>query len=185
MSDDSTPAMSEQQLEPAQPEAPAPAEETRQQQFDADYVGKLRAEAARYRTEAKANAEAAKRLAAIEEANKSEAQRQIEQLQKLQEENAALRLANLKAQVAASKGVPADLLTGSSEDDLNAAADRLLQFRGSATPPPAPDFGAGERGDAPAKPKQLTRADMARMTADQIVAADDAGQFDDLKSGRL
>ena len=44
--------------------------------------------------------------------------------------------------------------------------------------------GAGDRGGSPSKPKQLSRADMARMTPDQIVAADDAGQFDDLKAGR-
>jgi hypothetical protein len=132
---------------------------------------------------AKENAAAAKRLAEIEEANKTEAQRQAEQLQKLQQENDALRLANLKAQVAATKGVPADLLSGSSEDELNAAADALLAFKGSATPT-APDFGAGDRGDGPSKPKQLTRADLARMTPDQIVAADEAGQLDDLKAGR-
>ena len=150
-----TPPNAGQQPEPAQPEPPAPAEEKRQQ-FDADYVGKLRAEAAKYRTEAKANAEAAKRLAEIEEANKTEAQRQAEQLQKLQQENEALRLANLKAQVAASKGVPADLLSGSSEDELNAAADALLAFKGSAAPA-APDFGAGDRGAAPDPAATLLR----------------------------
>lgn len=184
MSDDvttpETPA-TEQQPELAQP---APAVADKQQVFDAEYVAKLRAEAAKYRTDAKANAEAAKRLAEIEEANKTEAQRQAEQLQKLQQENEALRLANLKAQVAASKGVPADLLSGSSEDELNAAADALLAFKGSAAPA-APDFGAGDRGDGPAQPKQLSRADLARMTPDQIVAADEAGQLDDLKAGRL
>ncbi len=183
MSDDTSavPAQSEQQPEPAQPETPAAAE--KQQTFDADYVAKLRAENARYRTEAKANSDAAKKLADIEEANKSEAQKQAEALQRLQQENAALRLSTIKAQVAAEKGVPMDLLHGSSAEELQASADALLAFRGNAAPP-TPDFGAGDRGDGPAKPKQLNRADLARMTPDQIVAADAAGQLDDLKSGR-
>lgn len=175
-------AVTEQQPEPAQ-EAPAPTPD-KQTSFDADYVAKLRAEAAKYRTEAKANAEAAKRLSEIEESQKTEAQRQAEQLQKLQQENEALRLATVKAQVAAAKGVPAELLAGATEEELTASADALLAFRGQPAQP-APDFGAGSRGDSPAKPKQLTRADMARMTPEQLVAADDAGQFDDLKAGRL
>lgn len=176
-------ASPEQPPQPAPTPDPAPAEPT-PQTFDAAYVEKLRKEAAKYRMDAKANAEAAKRLADIEEANKTAEQKQAEKLAQLQAENAQLQADMIRAQVAASKGVPADLLTGTTEEELNAAADRLLAFRGETATPPAPDFGAGDRGDAPSKPKQLTRADMARMTADQIVAADDAGQFDDLKAGR-
>lgn len=180
MSDDATPNETpapEQQPEPAQP---APAAADKQQVFDAEYVAKLRAEAAKYRTDAKANAEAAKRLAEIEEANKTEAQRQAEQLQRLQQENEALRLANLKAQVAATKGVPADLLSGSSEDELNAAADALIAFKGTA---PTPDFGAGERGKGTGV-KQLTRSDLASMTPQQINEAREKGQLDDLLAGK-
>ena len=189
MSDDATPTIEqtvEQQPEPA-PTPDQPPADPRKQSFDADYVAKLRAEAAKYRTDAKANAEAARKLAEIEEANKTEAQKTAEALQRLQSENEALRLLNLKAQVAAEKGVPADLadlLVGTTEDELNAVADRLLAFKGQAPASPTPDFGGGDRGDTPGKPKQLSRADMARMTPDQIVAADDAGQFDDLKAGR-
>lgn len=43
--------------------------------FDADYVAKLRREAADYRTKAKVNADAAKRLAQLEDANKSETEK--------------------------------------------------------------------------------------------------------------
>ena len=103
----------------------------------------LRKEAAKYRTQAKANAEAAKRLAEIEEASKTAEQKQAETLANLQAENARLMAESLKAQVAAAKGVPADLLAGTTEDELNAAADRLLAFKGEQ--PPA-DFGAGQRG---------------------------------------
>lgn len=173
---------SEQPLEPAPTPAPAQAAEpSKQQTFDADYVAKIRAEAARYRTEAKANAEAAKRLAEIEESNKTEAQKQAEQLDKLRQENERLQSQMLKAQVAADKGVPAELLSGTSEDELVASAERLLAFRGQQA---APEY--GRSADAsPTKPKQLTRADMSRMTPDQVVEADEAGLFDDLKAGRL
>ena len=63
----------EQPLEPAPTPAPAQAAEpSKQQTFDADYVAKIRAEAAKYRTEAKANAEAAKSQAAEDERLKAE-----------------------------------------------------------------------------------------------------------------
>lgn len=43
--------------------------------FDAEYVAKLRKEAADYRTKAKANADAAAKLAQLEDANKSETEK--------------------------------------------------------------------------------------------------------------
>ena len=153
----------EQQQQPAPIEAPAEPDT-----FDADYVAKLRREAAKYRTEAKANAEAAKRLAAIEEANKTAEQKQAEALAQLQAENARLQAEALKAQVAAAKGVPADLLAGTTEDELNAAADRLLAFKG--TQPPT-DFGAGQRGQ-----KLDPLQDMQRAYDEAVKAGDVATQ---------
>lgn len=177
---DVTPATPEQQPQPA-PEAttPQPSGDPRQQTFDADYVAKLRAESAKYRTEAKANAEAAKRLAEIEDAQKTEAQKAAEQLQALQQENARLQAEALKAQVAATKGVPADLLSGATEDELNAAADRLLAFRGA---PQTAEY--GRTTNNPKAPKQLTKADLANMSPQEIVDADKAGLLDDVKAGR-
>jgi hypothetical protein len=58
--------------------------------FDADYVAKLRKEAAKYRTEAKANADAAKRLAEIEDAQKSETGKAAERIAKAEAEVAAV-----------------------------------------------------------------------------------------------
>lgn len=139
------------------PAATAPTDgqqaDGKQQVFDADYVAKLRAENAKYRTQAKDNAAAAQRLAEIEEANKTEAQKQAEALQKLQQENEQLKLASLKAQVAAAKNIPDPaLLVGSTAEELEAHADKLLAFKGQ-TPPP--DFGAGNRGDAPDSAESL------------------------------
>lgn len=139
--------------------APTPADcqqaDGKQQKFDADYVAQLRAENAKYRTAAKANADAAKRLAAIEEANKTDQQKQTEALQKLQQENQQLKQDALKTQVAAAKNIPDPaLLVGTTLEELEAHADKLLAFRGQ-TPPP--DFGAGQRGDTPPTIDSLNR----------------------------
>ena len=87
---------------------------------------------------AKANEEAAKRLAEIEESQKTEAQKQQEALEKAQAELAELRVAKTRAEVAASKGVPAGLLIGSTQEELEASADAILTFKGEQNPNPFP-----------------------------------------------
>ena len=72
----------------------------------------------------------------VEEASKSDLQKEQDKSAKLQAE-----LDKMKAQasaqaardkVAAAKGVPAHLLTGSTEEECTAQADKLLQWRGDA-----------------------------------------------------
>lgn len=58
--------------------------------FDADYVKKLRDEAAKYRTEAKANADAAKQLDEIKEAQKSETEKVADRIAKAEAEVATI-----------------------------------------------------------------------------------------------
>ncbi len=162
-------------VEPVQDREPA------QPTFDADYVAKLRAENAKYRTAAKQNAEKASRLDEIEEAQKSESEKLQAKLDAAERRAAEAEQARLRAEIAQSKGVPADLLSGATEDELTASAERLLAFRGQQSE--AADYG---RTAAPTitKPKQLTKADMASMSTADIVKADEAGLFDDLKAGR-
>lgn len=163
------------------PGASAPSETAVDDGMDLEATRKLRSEARNLRARLKEAEEKARRFDEIEESNKTEAQKQAEQLDKLRQENERLQSQMLKAQVAADKGVPAELLSGTSEDELVASAERLLAFRGQQA---APEY--GRSADAsPTKPKQLTRADMSRMTTEQIVKADEAGLFDDLKAGRL
>lgn len=52
----------------------------------------------------------------------------------LERENAELRIAKTRAEVAAAKGVPAELLTGTDQFEIEATADRLLEFRGHRVP---------------------------------------------------
>lgn len=160
---------------PAAPEAP-PAEEVKA--FDADYVAKLRQEAAKYRTEAKANADAAKKLADIEDANKSEVERTTERLRALEAELATERTEKLRMRIGAEKGLPAPLigrLQGATEEEMAADADQLLTALTPAAPA-APDLKQGRQGDI-AGPAQLTRADLVGMDTDDIEQARQEGRL--------
>lgn len=77
---------------------------------------------------------AADRLSQLEEANKTEAQKTADRLAAAEKRAAELEVKALRAEVAAAKGVPANLLTGSSQEELEAAADALIAFRGGQKP---------------------------------------------------
>lgn len=79
---------------------------------------------------AKANESAAQRLANIEEAQKTESEKATERLQAAEKRAAELEVKALRAEVANAKGVPANLLSGSTQEELEAAADALIAFRG-------------------------------------------------------
>lgn len=99
--------------------------------FDEEYVKKLRAESAKYRTEAKANADAAKRLAEIEEANKTEAQKTAEALAAAQRDAEKAAAEALRWKIAAKFQVSDEdaelFLTGTDEDTLTKQAQRLSE----------------------------------------------------------
>jgi hypothetical protein len=107
----------------------AEVEKTEPKTFDADYVDKLRKEAAKYRTEAKTNADAAKRLAEIEEAQKSEAQKAADKIAALEREASEARSEALRARVSTETGVPVDLLHGDDEDTIRAAAKAAVEWQ--------------------------------------------------------
>ena len=148
MSDDTTtPENAEQPQEGAEQQG-----ETKT--FDADYVKKLRDEAAKYRTEAKANADAAKKLAEIEQANKTEAEKQAERLAQAEERAKALEVKASRAEVASETGIPADILAGpedSTVDAIKAYAARVIAFteQAGAPRPPKPDPAQGRSGGGP------------------------------------
>lgn len=84
----------------------------------------------------------ADRLAEIEAANQTEAEKvqaRLDAAEKratdLERDNAELATAKLRSDVAASKGVPVALLTGSTQEELEAAADALIEFRGEQKAP--------------------------------------------------
>lgn len=97
--------------------------------FDEAYVRKLRDEAAKHRTEAKANAAAAAELAQIKEAQKTEAQKAADRLAEAETKATAAQAEALRWKVAAKFGVSdedADLfLTADDEETLTKQAQRL------------------------------------------------------------
>lgn len=137
--------------------------------FDADYVEKLRKEAAKYRTEAKANADAAKRLAEIEEANKSEIEKAVEAARK-EGATEALKVANSRLVSAEARALaaeaqfqdPGDAVRLLDLSDVTVADDGTVDTEGIKTalaelaktkpylirdsgPKPPPTFGGGPR----------------------------------------
>jgi hypothetical protein len=77
---------------------------------------------------------AADRLAQLEEANKTEAQKTADKLAAAEKRASELEGKALRAEVAAAKGVPVALLTGSTQEELEAAADALIAYRGEQKP---------------------------------------------------
>src|SRR5690606_18869341 len=79
----------------------------------------------------KANAEAAKRLAEIEESSKTEAQKQADRIAALERQLQETSREALRRRVQAAYGIPdedADLfLTGTDEETLTAQAKRLAE----------------------------------------------------------
>lgn len=133
--------------------------------FDADYVAKLRQEAAKYRNEAKANADAAKRLAEIEDAQKSEVEKAAERIAELEREATAARREAARFKVASKFGISdedADLfLTASDEETLTKQAERLAARYEDAGKPrqPKPDRNQGRpTGGSPSTADQFAAA---------------------------
>ena len=97
--------------------------------YDAEYVEKLRKENAKYRTEAKANAGAAQRLAEIEEAQKTAEQKAAERLAKAEKAAADAEARALRREVALEHKLGKDdaalLDSITDEDAMRALAARL------------------------------------------------------------
>lgn len=109
--------------QPANPEAPA-------QETD------WKAEARKWEERAKANRSAAEKLAEIEEASKTEAQRMAERLAKAEERVAAFerseQVNGWRDEVAKATGVPANVLKGSTKEEIEEHANTLKSL---ITPP--------------------------------------------------
>lgn len=153
-------------ITPTPPAPGAPTEPPAEQppSFDAAYVAKIRAEAAKYRNEAKANADAARKLAEIEDAQKTETQRLNDARTKAEAEAAAARAEALRWKIAARHGISDDeaelFLTGGDEETLVrqaevlAAKNRTATAAAPAAPTPTPPA-------APA-PAPAPRADLSQ-----------------------
>lgn len=148
--------MSETASETTAPQQAQDAPQEQPKTFDAEYVANLRKEAARYRTEAKANAEAARKLAEVEQRDMSE----LEKLQKALADERAQReqseAAALRQSVALAKKLPLELvdrLRGATREELEADAEALLALVNGPRRM-QPDFSQGAQSPAPLTPEQ-------------------------------
>nr|DAX81504.1 MAG TPA: hypothetical protein [Caudoviricetes sp.] len=128
----------------------------------------------------KENAEKAKLYDKAQEEGKSDLQKAQEVAAKAEARVAELESKALRMEVAAAKGVDAELLSGSTQEELEACAERLLAWRGAQVPKGAPASDAGVRGDEIRAAKQLTREDLKSMSAEQINHARRSGQLNEL-----
>lgn len=115
----------------------------------------------------------------LEEASKSELQKQTERATRAESDRAALQLRVERAEVAATKGVPVELLAGSTREELEAAADALIAFKGVAPKAP-PATGQGNQGEPlHGQSEQITSRDVLKtMSPAEIVKAESEGRLD-------
>lgn len=162
-------------------DAPAAAAEDTAQQVDWEAEARKWKELSRKNeSRMKENAEKARLYDEAQEQGKSELQKAQEAAAKAEARAAAMEAEAMRAKVAAATGVDADLLSGSSEDELRASAERLLAWRGAQVPKGAPAADAGVRGDEIRAARQLTRDDLKKMSPAEIIKARQNGQLNNI-----
>ncbi len=130
--------------------APQDAPEPEQTQSEPDWKSLSRT----WEKRAKENADAASRLAEIENASKTEAQKAAEALEAAKNDAASATAQLLRYEVAADKGVPPQLvrfLTGNTREEIEDAAQALL------------DAIPGAPGSPPRAPAEATQAVAAAL----------------------
>lgn len=162
-------------------DAPAAAAEDTAQQVDWEAEARKWKELSRKNeSRMKENAEKARLYDEAQEQSKSELQKAQEAAAKAEARAAAMEAEAMRAKVAAATGVDADLLSGSSEEELRASAERLLAWRGAQVPKGAPATDAGVRGDEIRAARQLTREDLKKMSPAEIIKARQDGQLNNI-----
>lgn len=164
---------------PAAPAAPAPPA-----QAETDW----KAEARKWEQRAKDNSDAAARLKEIEDASKSAEQKATEEKAAAEKRAAEAEAKLLRYDVATAKKVPADaleFLTGTTREEIEASADKVLKLiAASAAPPPPTGAHVPSEGTSASAPGQLTKADVERMARegkhDEIEKARSEGRLNDV-----
>lgn len=144
-----------------EPDAAPPPEAPADKDWKAE-ADKWKSLARKHEDQSKSNADKAKQFDEITEAQKTELQKALDKAAEAEAKAAEIEHRAVRAEVAAAKGVPAALLSGNTQEELEASADALIEFRGAKA---APDFGAGDRGDDAGKPSQMTRDELKRLYA--------------------
>ncbi len=124
---------------------------------DVDEVAKWKAMSRKHEAQAKANADAARRLQELEDASKSEGQKLTERTTAAEKAAAAAQGELLRLRVAMRKGLTeaqAKRLVGATEEELEADADELLTSFGQKNSGGDDGAAAGK----PTRPKERLRS---------------------------
>lgn len=165
---------------PAAQETSAAAEDTAKQVDWEAEARKWKELSRKNESRMKENAEKARLYDEAQEQGKSELQKAQEAAAKAEARAAAMEAEAMRAKVAAATGVDADLLSGSTLEELEASADRLLAWRAAQVPKGAPATDAGVRGDEIRAARQLTRDDIKKMSPSEIIKARKEGQLNNI-----
>lgn len=132
---------------PAQPAASAAPGATPDEPLGAPGLAALQSERDARKAAEQKVADAEAKVRKYEDRDKSEEQRANDELTTAQKELADTK----RALIAATKGVPVELLTGTTQAEIEASADALLQFKGTtpATPPQPQRYIVPEEGGKP------------------------------------
>jgi hypothetical protein len=131
---------------------------------DVDWKG----EARKWENRAKADYEAANKWREFELSQKSEYDKLTEKVSEYEAQAAQAQTKLLKYEVATAKGIPneaLDLLTGSSREELESAADKLLSLIADQSKPnaPKPDLNQGKPAIAGSTPADQFAAALANL----------------------
>ena len=121
------------------------AEEPKQEVFTQEDVNRIVAKRVAKYSDYEALKEKAAKYDEAEEANKSELQKATERADSLQAELNAMKsaeqLRTLREEVSNERGVPANLLTGTTKEECEAQAEQLLNWANPNSYPSVPDGG--------------------------------------------
>jgi hypothetical protein len=142
-----------------------------------------KAEARKWETRAKADHDLAAKWREYEETQKSDHEKLAEELARAKEEASQASTELLRLRIAAEKGISGealDLLTGTTQEELEAKADKLLSLIADQSKPKAlkPDENQGK--PAPTVLGQLTEADLKTMSPPEIMKAKADGRLNEL-----
>lgn len=116
---------------------------TSQEDFDKAIQARIARERAKIPADYEELRTAKAELDKIRESQRTDAEKAQERLDAAEKRASELELKATRAEVAAAKGVPAALLSGSTQEELEAAADALIAFKGTqAKGPVIPSQGA-------------------------------------------
>lgn len=107
----------------------------------------------------------AAKLDELEAANQSEAEKAQARAEAAEKRAAELEVQALRAEVANEKGVPAKLLAGATREELEAAADELIAFRGEVKPPAPKSSALGRVNQSESAPVAYGAAGLAQAYA--------------------